>query len=255
MDTTTLAYLAGFVDGEGSIAINTRTYRSGGELRTGGSLRLSVHQLDPRPIRLLAETFGGSVRRHGYRKMAEKRDLFEWHISSEQAYAAIKAMRPWLIVKDEQADLGMQFQEMLRSRDVPRTTRLSSEEQAAREAIHQELRRLKWKVYEAVGDEEAPPAPPKPKRVPLHKTKLPSPRSTMGRTGRPALGESRMPDAATLEAEYRSIGGEAVAAKYGVSKQSVYNWLAKYGISKNGLTPEVRARMSEGLRRSWHAKP
>jgi len=56
-----------------------------------------------------------------------------------------------------------------------------------------------------------------------------------------------------LERGYREMGAEGLAAYLGVSTQSVYNWLRKYGISKNGLTPEVRQRMSEGLRRSWHA--
>lgn len=150
MDDITLAYLAGFVDGEGSIAIGISRQRTskGGKLKRRWYLRFSVHQLDPRPLRMLLGRFGGSLRQHGYKKMPEKRRLYEWVASSDMAYRAIKELRPYLVVKDQEADLAIRFQETLVTRNLPRRAPLSEEEQAMRESLYLGLRALKKRLYD-----------------------------------------------------------------------------------------------------------
>src|SRR5438132_4547552 len=149
MDETTLAYLAGFIDGEGSIAIgrNEQRTRKDGPLKRRWYLRLSAHQLDPRPLRLLASFFEGSVRRHGYRRLPANRDLFEWVVVSEKAYRAISAMRPYLIVKAEQADVAIEFQELLQKRPEARIVPLTLAEQQERETLARHVQELKWQTF------------------------------------------------------------------------------------------------------------
>lgn len=139
-----LAYLAGFLDGEGSIAIGLNK-NPRGERRW--YLRISCHQLDPRPLRLLADRFGGSVRRHGY-QARRTRQIFEWAVNSRQAYRVLKEVRPYLIVKADEADVGIEFQEVLMSRTLSRRVSLSEDEQGIRHSLYEKLRMLKQRSYD-----------------------------------------------------------------------------------------------------------
>lgn len=142
MDTQ-LAYLAGFVDGEGSIAVGLN---KGWKGVRRWYLRFSVHQLDPRPLRLLADLFGGSVRRHGY-EARRSRQIFEWVTTSEMAAKAIAALRPYLVVKAEEADVALEFQALL-NHNAGRRAPLTVEQEAAREDCYLRLRALKQRTYD-----------------------------------------------------------------------------------------------------------
>ena len=139
-----LAYLAGFLDGEGSIAVGLNRNPNGDRR---WYLRISCHQLDPRPLRMLAQRFGGSVRRHGY-EARRHRQIYEWAVNSRQAYEALCALRPYLVVKAEEADAGIEFQTLLASRSVSRRVPLSEAEQDARQALYEKLRLLKQRNYD-----------------------------------------------------------------------------------------------------------
>lgn len=141
-DQIKLAYLAGFVDGEGSIAIGINNGNNG---RKRYYLRLTVHQVDRRPLQILLDTFGGSIRFHTNRP-PNTRDIYEWTVISGTARDAIVALRPYLVVKDKQADVGIQFQSLLDSRGLPRTTALSTDELAQRHNLYEKIRDLKWEI-------------------------------------------------------------------------------------------------------------
>lgn len=102
---TELAYLAGFIDGEGSINISKGRWK---KMQRGYALGLTVKQVDPRPLQLLAARFGGKVFRvvpTQPRRLVHHR----WGIAANQAERAIRALRPHLIVKADQADLALGF--------------------------------------------------------------------------------------------------------------------------------------------------
>lgn len=136
-----LAYLAGFIDGEGSISIGINNGNNG---RKRYYLRMSAHQVDRRPLQMLLDSFGGSIRMT--ERIGNQRAIYEWVVVSEVARLAIEKLRPHLVVKDKQADVGLLFQSTLNNRPVGRTVKLTPEELSQRHALYEEIRRLKWET-------------------------------------------------------------------------------------------------------------
>jgi hypothetical protein len=141
-DEVLVPYLAGFFDGEGHIAIGLNK-NPGGKRRW--YLRFAVHQVDPRPLRLFRERYGGSIQFTA--RVGQQRPIYEWVATSIKAYAALKELRPLLIVKADEARLAMEFQEILFARGTDRST-LSAEEEKARHDIYLAMREIKHRSYD-----------------------------------------------------------------------------------------------------------
>jgi fucose 4-O-acetylase-like acetyltransferase len=92
-----LAYLAGFFDGEGSIST------------TRGVLRVSVGQVDPTPLQLLHGMFGGTIRRIE-KANPNHQTIYHWTVGAKAAGAVLATLLPYLVVKREQAIVGIQLQ-------------------------------------------------------------------------------------------------------------------------------------------------
>lgn len=101
-----VAYIAGFVDGEGSICIRRRTRQI--------QLMLTVVNTHEGVIRWLCDRTGmGQVRQREVRN--EKwRQVWEWCVTSRQAAQVIYAVLPALRVKVQQALLALHFMETTR---------------------------------------------------------------------------------------------------------------------------------------------
>lgn len=106
---TRLAYLAGFIDGEGCITVvRYRRDRPNRVHRGWYQPFLIVCNRDPAPLLVLRETFGGCVvcqkSHHGwgevYRYQLRRRDALE---------EVLRALMPYLIVKREVAGLVLDF--------------------------------------------------------------------------------------------------------------------------------------------------
>ena len=105
-----LAYIAGIVDGEGYISIITNSYitRYGnpGKQRI---MRAGVGMTNPVIPMMLREAYGGTI---SFRKNGELwKDRYDWNIYSKKALVFLKDILPYLIIKKEQAELAIQFQE------------------------------------------------------------------------------------------------------------------------------------------------
>lgn len=103
LDDNVLPYLAGFFDGEGCVSI----HHTNGSPKTFG-LTLSINQVDPRPLNLAKAAFGGTI--HKIVKKPPHRDIYAWHLNSTKARIFLEEVRPWLIVKADQADIAIAFQ-------------------------------------------------------------------------------------------------------------------------------------------------
>ena len=94
----TLAYLAGILDGEGSISY----YRRRG--RRGRDLRVCISMTDPEAIDLFAKTFGGGIVHYDIPKGGHK-GVYRWAASSGRAEQVLNMLSPYLQVKRKLADI------------------------------------------------------------------------------------------------------------------------------------------------------
>lgn len=132
-----LAYLAGIIDGEGTVSIGLRTNQQGNRYHT---FILQVSSVDRPLTDWLCSTFGGSVGIHRQSR-GNYRALHRWSVRSRQGEAILRAVLPYLLLKRPQAELVLR----LRGTVCLGANRLSDEVRAEREAIVAELRRLNWR--------------------------------------------------------------------------------------------------------------
>lgn len=101
-------YIAGFFDGEGSIMILRRPNRH-------YELATKITQVDPKPLCIMQSRFGGSL---GIKKPTgtAHRPASQLQLASRASYEMLKALRPYLVVKDLEADVAIAFYESDRSK-------------------------------------------------------------------------------------------------------------------------------------------
>jgi hypothetical protein len=104
---TTLAYMAGFFDGEGCISLIPRTSR-GNRYR----VQISISNTNEWIIQWFRFNFGGSVAFEDRREENPNwKDTWRWTITSgRQALRFLQAISPYLILKKPQAELAISFQ-------------------------------------------------------------------------------------------------------------------------------------------------
>lgn len=104
------AYLAGFIDADGSITIvSAKSKKKNIQYR----VKLSAHNCKIEPIQILQKEFGGgklrNTRRGKVKLHPNWRACYEWIITDAQAANAIRQILPYLIVKKEQALLCLEM--------------------------------------------------------------------------------------------------------------------------------------------------
>lgn len=116
-EATTLAYLAGMIDGDGYITINQS--RHGSSMYFGPQVGIAGTRREPHD--LAASIWGGKVGVHHPRN--GNRPQFQWSRQGSSAVPIIEAIRPFLLVKREQADLALELwhltEDMRNTRDDP----------------------------------------------------------------------------------------------------------------------------------------
>src|SRR5216684_8752706 len=97
-----LEYIAGYVDGEGSIGVYSGTNKSG---RNGYHLTVSVANTFPCAVAELKSRFGGSIRQKPSPQTAH-RTQYLWQVTGDNARAFLAAIIPFLVEKKPQAQLA-----------------------------------------------------------------------------------------------------------------------------------------------------
>ena len=156
-----IRYVAGLFDGEGWITICKQ--------RLGGYRTYSDHYvryqlvagigMTYRPIiERLHQQFGGGfhVNRSAKAKMPKARTGFAWKVSSQSAADFLASVRPFLIVKQEEADVALEFQRHVRSHiaDFRYRPNMRPALYAEREDFHRRLLAFKKREFDSpvVGD-------------------------------------------------------------------------------------------------------
>jgi hypothetical protein len=110
------ARLAAYIDGEGSIYITESTRRRPGRAdHRVMAVTICVVNTDPRLIRWCKENFGGNTGVM-HKKVKRHRTSWAWRIASGSAVNVLKGCYQYFIVKKEQADLAIAFQETVKYR-------------------------------------------------------------------------------------------------------------------------------------------
>ena len=120
-DKAMYGYVAGIIDGEGTITIGRSEYiahkkhiAKSGDVREydsptiGFHVKVSVKNTDVRLIKWLKFRFGGEY----YESKADKetwKNTFVWHHRAESKQEFLLAILPYLIVKREQAIVALEF--------------------------------------------------------------------------------------------------------------------------------------------------
>ena len=109
MDVSRDMYFAGLIDGEGTITITFTQYdRKGYGRGSKHSVLVHVGMTDERPIYALQRQFGGTVKKW-IKKNPKWSDIYIWRVYSAEARECLKRIRPYLMVKQEQADICLEF--------------------------------------------------------------------------------------------------------------------------------------------------
>lgn len=104
--------IATVLDCEGWITISKVTNSRG----IGLVLTLGVGNTNYRLTDWLKETFGGSVYKTK-RESSKHKDYYTWRINSEKAKDILKRALPYMLLKVEQAELAIHFQETVHSKN------------------------------------------------------------------------------------------------------------------------------------------
>lgn len=109
---TDLAYLAGIIDGEGSISASksrpcTENFR----------IFLAVAMCDVGPINLLAQVFGGDVK-IDKRQTKTGKFVFRWTVYCRNAATVLELLLPYLIVKRDRAMNAIALQKLMRPKGI-----------------------------------------------------------------------------------------------------------------------------------------
>ena len=137
-----LGWAACAIDGEGCIAIRMFSHKN--SVKPQYRAEISVANCDPRMPKFMQEFFGGTVlkREQSFRR----RPLYEWRIYSTNAAKVLEVLRPYLVLKGEQADIFLAF-----CQTIKRTGGHSDKILKARAEMHREIAALKVVNF----DEEA----------------------------------------------------------------------------------------------------
>ena len=136
------AYLAGVIDGEGSIFISRINNKRSGNVWY--RLQLSCAMTDPEAIQLLCKTFTPNTKQYIYRGGRQKgyKPVYQWLTTGDMAMTILKEIEPYLTVKKNQAKLAIKFQTWRRS--LPNTGKPRQiKEMKKFEQYYQNLKALK----------------------------------------------------------------------------------------------------------------
>lgn len=145
------AWLAGFIDGEGSIQIKWQRSKRDRHM-TSSVASISVSQAEPRTEVLfwLQDKFGGSIASHRSTERNPKHnEAFRWSVTGAAAVKVATEILPYLKLKKRHAEILLAHQATKHSnhiggrRGIPRdAVRISEEIQAVRAAHIAEIKQL-----------------------------------------------------------------------------------------------------------------
>lgn len=125
-----LAYLAGFIDGEGYLALQ-KGKSPNGNVKYRPLLRIS--QKYRQPLDFVATHFGGKITQHTW---SSGRSHYRWALGGSELLEVLEELEPYLILKRDQA------LELLKVKLRPGNWQTDYTPMEERAVIHQRLKRM-----------------------------------------------------------------------------------------------------------------
>jgi hypothetical protein len=140
-----IAYLAGLFDGEGSINIFKQPNKKD-RINPCYFLEISIGNTHKGVLKWVSENFGGRLAHNAEQYTRRNHRTWRWRASSNEACAVLMILLPYLVVKKEQAELAIEFQEHINTHPRKGNQMLSDEELLWREAQRAKLSTMRfWK--------------------------------------------------------------------------------------------------------------
>jgi len=152
MDLNTLGYLAGVIDGEGYIGIEkTKPNKNQRQINPRYMPNICVVNTNKKLIDFLQKKWGGSIQqrnRNGKWMKNYYKTCWRWRLNQGRIVEFLTAIRPYMIVKIEQADLLLKYYQE-RMKPIRGTFQgrhgvkeYPPEEMEFREKIYKEIKKL-----------------------------------------------------------------------------------------------------------------
>jgi len=124
MKRTDIAYIAGIIDGEGSVCLHLTRVGKYFSYR----IVLAVGSTDEWLPQWLKFTFGGSIS-FSPREASNQKPYWCWMVTANKALEVLKLVHPYLRLKRPQAEIAIKFQESRRGHSMTEAERAVSEAQ------------------------------------------------------------------------------------------------------------------------------
>jgi len=139
MDNTQLAWIAGLVDGEGSLSIKRVTRESVVHYQVWVVIGMAHISANRSALEEIQSVFGGNMVVQKEHTNPNRQDKIAWTVVSQMALTFLRSIQPYLRIKKEHARLLIEFQETC----ISRTGKKKVPGKLARqEAYFYELRKL-----------------------------------------------------------------------------------------------------------------
>jgi hypothetical protein len=132
VEATEAAYLAGIIDGEGSIGIRKHIYKTGKHNNPGFAVYLEIRMTDKDSLLHITSVFGGNLSMKG--KTKKGRTIFDYKVYGNKAVDLLKITFPYLKAKQRQARIAIDFS-VLPNLTVANSEWLNSQRDARRNLI------------------------------------------------------------------------------------------------------------------------
>lgn len=132
-----LSYMAGIIDGEGSIAIEIQSQSIRWDRKCDYySLRLLVINTNLPLLNWIQENFGGTIRQRP--DVLNRRRCYRWNICSHNAAEILKACQQYMIVKKAHTEVFIKFASTMTRANA----RLSDEMLFYRKELYHQLKHI-----------------------------------------------------------------------------------------------------------------
>jgi len=148
-----IVYLAGIVDGEGSIILERRTKLRPQEKSVMYSPRIAISNTDYRLMEWLKEKFGGNITKT--KRGNNWKDCYAWGMSRSKAIELARMLMPYLKLKSVQAYClsCYELEAVWTKGGKPEECKVSDEEIDRRDKLYQELKKLNRRGVEMISQE------------------------------------------------------------------------------------------------------